>query len=361
MAFYGQCPGSLTLTTQEEIDDFNENYPDCAGAGLLLTINGQNSNVTNLNGLSQLTSLSYLGIFFTQVTDFSGMDNLTSVTTNFRILGNQEITNLSGFDSLTEIGDSVRLVINTNLESLEGLQSLTTVIGSFEIEGNSALESLTGLDNLASIGGSLEIKSHQNLTNLVGLSGLETVGTITLDTFNLFNNTGLESLEGLESLTQINGIFELRNNTSLTSLEGLSNLESVTAEISIRSNDALSYCAVAFVCDHLGNPNIDFLFDDNALGCSSLAEVEASCLLLDNNNIGLENEIVLFPNPVSEFIQIQTSETLGIIKATLYSSTGKTLLVSSEAAMDISTLATGIYFVEVQTEYGKVTKKIVKE
>ena len=357
---FGQCPGVLTITSQEEIDNFLLTYPNCDGTGLFLDINGQSSSITNLQGLSHLTSIGTLGIFFTDLTDFSGLNNITE-TSRLRILGNFDLVSFDGLESLQFVGfGGFRIVLNSSLVSLEGLSGLTEVVGNFDIEVNNAMESLNGLNNLTRVGGSFEIKSQQNLTNLTGLESLEEVGSTSGDTFYLFNSELVESLEGLENLRTVNGTLRIKFFNNITSLTPLSALETVTTQINLESNAKLSFCGIDLICNNLDNTDIELLFVSNALGCSSIPEVQASCLLSLTEE-DLFNGLSFYPNPVSEKLQIHLAEGVVFQKATVYSILGEQLFFTSEENVDCSQLAKGIYFVEVTTNRGAITKKIVKE
>ncbi len=70
-------PEGITFTTQEEIDNFQTNYPNCTEIEGDVLIGGWNgSNITNLNGLNVLTSiggnLEILGNFFSDKFDRTG-------------------------------------------------------------------------------------------------------------------------------------------------------------------------------------------------------------------------------------------------------------------------------------------------
>jgi len=68
-------------------------------------------------------------------------------------------------------------------------------------------------------------------------------------------------------------------------------------------------------------------------------------------------EISIFPNPVIDFITIQTPE----YKSTsIYSVNGRLLIKSTQTQIDLSTLPKGVYFVLVETLNGIVEKKFIK-
>ncbi len=84
------------------------------------------------------------------------------------------ITNLNGLSQLTAIGGTLIIQYNTALPSLAGLNALTSVGGTFYIFQNSALASLTDLSALTSISVGFYIHRNRNLTNLIGLNGFTT-------------------------------------------------------------------------------------------------------------------------------------------------------------------------------------------
>src|SRR5690606_12196009 len=73
-------PGDVILTSQTEVDAFATNYPNCTEISSDLNISG--STITNLDGLS----------------------NLTSVGGNLYISSNSSLTNLDGLSNLTSVG-----------------------------------------------------------------------------------------------------------------------------------------------------------------------------------------------------------------------------------------------------------------
>ena len=78
-----------------------------------------------------------------------------------------------------------------------------------------------------------------------------------------------------------------------------------------------------------------------------------------------ENEIsksfTIYPNPVNNFLQLQLSTTLKFKKATVFNYFGQLVLQSKSTTIDVSSLSSGVYFVEVETDKGKGVKKIIKE
>lgn len=78
-----------------------------------------------------------------------------------------------------------------------------------------------------------------------------------------------------------------------------------------------------------------------------------------NVNDVLQPKISLFPNPAREQITIQLPDGIELKKITMYNSLGELINTSKTPIINTSKLATGIYYIEITTNTGKATKKIV--
>ena len=117
-------PDGITFTTQEQIDNFQTNYPGCTeieGDVIIMV-----DVITNLDGLNVLTA-------------FGGY---------LKISENHSLTSLTGLDNVTSIGGSLAIWYTNALTSLTGLDNVTSIGGGLVIRNNNALSSLTGLDNI---------------------------------------------------------------------------------------------------------------------------------------------------------------------------------------------------------------------
>lgn len=104
----------------------------------------------------------------------------------------------------------------------------------------------------------------------------------------------------------------------------------------------------------------DIYFDFNdAIVTNTVSTTVVENLGVDE--FSLDTLIHLYPNPISSTLNIKTSENISFEKATVYSTLGKLILETQEKQINLETLSAGIYFVEVVTDKGNVTKKIVKE
>jgi len=343
---FGQCPsGIIELETQADIDNFSINYPGCTQLLNGLNVGNMfvNTGITNLNGLSQITHVGIDnngeggGLFIdkTSITDLSGLENLEYVGGRFWVL-ESNITNLDGLDNLTTIKGGVTFQANPFLINFEGLPPEVTIEEGFFIFFNPLLQNFDGL-NIIGEGGSytvrITISGNQSLQNLVGLEGFETGERL-----------------------------KLLNNNSLVSIDQVSNFDISTsgAILDIIGNNNLSNCSIQSVCNVLNDPDVTVQISDNAVNCNSIPEVEQSCLL-NGDDFSLSERLILYPNPVSTILQIHTSENILIQNTSVYSLMGEELISTGKRTVDFSNFSKGVYFVEVSTDHGIITKKVVKK
>lgn len=285
-------PDGITFITQEQIDNFPSDYPNCTEIEGNVTISG--ANITNLDGLNVLTSIDgYLSIWENiALTNISGLNNLTSAG-HIDIWENSNLINLTGLNNLISIEGSLFVSFNELLSSLTGIDHLSFVGEFLEIANNQALTNLTGLGNLTTIGLDLIVAHNQSLSSLVGLENLTSIG----GNLWLIENNSLTNITALHNLNSINSWLNIRSNNSLTSLDGLENIDSESIDaLTIYSNVLLSFCEVQSICEYLVNANGIVEIHDNATGCNSQQEVEGACAS-SINEYGIIYEITTTPNP----------------------------------------------------------------
>jgi len=254
-----QCPlGTISLSSQAEVDDFATDYSNCTDTNGSLIINtdsdindlsplsgienisgslvisgdfGDPSQLTNLDGLNIIT-LNSLSIIENQA--LTEIDALSSVTTlqngSIAIYDNPQLTNLDGIANIVPEGNGNAGELDGNLEiynnplvtSLDVFDNITQVNFELDISEMPGLSNLNGLDNITGAG-ELVIGDNQNLTSLNGLSGLTEV----TQNANIGGNSSLTNLSGLNNLVEVGNVFDIDDNDQLTSLSGLNSLTQV--------------------------------------------------------------------------------------------------------------------------------------
>ena len=314
-----QCPGTpVTLTTQAQVDNFIIMYPTCTEVNVSITVNG--NNITNLNGLSNLTSitkslfvkdcpslnnltgltnLSNIGNELTfdncdALTSFNGLQNLPFIGGSLTITGNALLSNMSAFSNLDHINGTLLVSFNPLLTNLNGFENVATMGRFLQINNNNGLTSLSGLNSLTQVGNNaatvgrfLAITSNPNLTTLNGLHNLESVGT----DFEITNNPVLATLDAFENLSTIGGIFAITGNPQLTSILDFASISSIGSSLTISNNNLLSDCEALGICNYLDGPG-PAVISNNDPGCNTVAQVEAECAALPVKLISFEGKRV---------------------------------------------------------------------
>jgi len=117
------CPsGDIVFTTQQEVDNFPVNYPECTEIPGNVLITG---DVGALDGLSQLASIGgdlvvdNPSLYY----DLSGLNNLTSIGGNL-MLERTYLSSLTGLNNLSSLGGDLVISRNIWLNDLRGLENI---------------------------------------------------------------------------------------------------------------------------------------------------------------------------------------------------------------------------------------------
>ncbi len=351
-------PEGIVFSAQSEIDNFQQNYPGCTNIEGDVEIVG--SDIIQLDGLGVLVSIGgslNIGNYTTGNTsleNLTGLNNLENIGGDLLIYNNESLNDITALNSLTTLGGSLYIFSNNSLPNLNGLNNLTTIL-LVQIASNYSLTSLSGLEGLINVY-VLEIGREympNAITNLSGLNNLETIALY----IKIENNPALINLSGLSSLNTIGSDFKIINNQNLISLDGINNLASIGGDLSIIENSSLYECETQVICNYLSNPQGIIEIYNNASGCNSQAEVEDACTSGIYTN-AINEKIIVFNN--SNEIIIYSNE-LQINQIVLYSYLGQIMAVKNltNNIIDISSFSKGIYFLEVKTNKGTISQKIL--
>ena len=378
----GCLPDGIHFKTQEEIDNFHINYPNCTEIEGGVTINDTiEGDITNLLGLSNLTKTGGNSFRISEnsmLTNLNGLENLDSIEYNFFISKNNNLTSLSALESLISV-ENIFITENPSLLNLNGLNQLDT-ISRISIIDNDSLQNLSDLINLKKIRTLLHIENNQSLQNLSGLENLTFVG----EDLKIFNNDLLTDLQGLNNLAYLIGFLKVRYNDQLTSLDGLENLDTIVSGlsindnmllssmesimnshidyyISIHDNPSLEVCDINSICAFLStNPDNAVIFN-NSTGCNSIEEIEEACDTLGVVNFHEKSRLLLHPNPAENEVLITGSNAIFINEIIFYNSVGQKVLRINqiENKIDISELKSGIYFINIVTRQSLISQKLI--
>lgn len=395
---FAQCPiGSIEFETQQHVDDFAINFPNCTNFNGDIELNpNSTSPINNLNGLSNLDSVGGSVIIDGGhgLTNFQGWENLTYIGGDLMLEENHGIQNLQGLNGLKYVGGDFYLSEIENLisinefESLEfvggnfiigdcdklvsinNLGNLTSISGTLGIGSNDILTDLSGLFNITSVGGSVGISSNGSLKHIDALSNITSIGQNISVKYNgelenlnglssvasiggyidIWENDALQNIGGLSNLTSINGRIDIHENPSLESLEGLNNIdpEGIVSLI-LMNNDVLSFCGVHSVCDYITMSIGPAFVEANTFGCDTEPEIIDICSDFTSSTTLGKNEIQISPNPAQDFLEIKGISFINV-QFTIFDYFGKLLhegnLTNNRIGIEI--LQQGNYILKIE-------------
>jgi hypothetical protein len=227
------------------------------------------SNDAELSRLSAACNVAVGGLYIQQgesllqgVSSLQPLQGLRGVRGQLRIVNSSRLTSLADLKELESVEGLMLYGLPnvTDLHGLEGLKTLPNVlwlagvgvanlralsnvhgsISTLDINGNPNLNSLEGLENVTTIH-TLSIRYVPKLTSLKGLSGLKTTHSMSI------SRTGIRDLRGLDQLTQASkgdvelsgNEFAIFDNSKLETLDGLDALEGELDALTISNNAVL--------------------------------------------------------------------------------------------------------------------------
>ena len=351
-------PQGIRFTTQEQIDNFQYDYPNCNN--IIGTVRLDGDQITNVNGLINITSIEgslYLGgmtYLPTSLTNLKGLMNLEVIRGNLYVDNCTSLVDFTGLEKLISIGGNLQIGDNWS-KSTKGTN------------GNCVVTHLFGLDNLQSVEGSVYIMDNHSLKSLGGLENLTWVGgDVIID-----ENRNLKNLDPLQNLTYVNGDIEISRNRRLECIKGISNIDPENInKLRIGSNPSLTFCEADFICSYLSNSEDVVSIFDNAIGCYNGADVMKACGFSTSiDTIQIETSFSAFPNPLISsttiIFELQQPATVQLI---INDYIGKKIMVNeyfltegkNEIIWDASGLPYGVYFCTIKTGNKFETMKLLK-
>ncbi len=368
--------GRLSLVDLKNISAFNL-FPNLLriGSGNLgdgLSISGLTPET--ISGFSILANVSGdLAIQnTTSLINLNGFDNLTKVKSillnsqaSLSFIDNSALTNINGFSNLTEIASEYYFVNNPNLISLPNTSNLTVIGKSITLWDDDAIINFNGLNSLSTLGGAINVKDNNALVSFFGLNNLTSTNGIAIQ-----NNPQLSSLTDLANLVTFPFVgptrptLSISNNNALSSLTGLDNINGATiGAVVLQNNPNLSLCAIDSFCEKIAfDTNIsDFTqVNNNAINCNSADDINTVCQLLNTSEISSNYLIAIHPNPEQSILHCNTSFPTQIIISDVLGRIRIQTLVTN-AAIDLSDLGKGIYFLQASFQNKVSYRKLIKQ
>ncbi len=232
------------------------------------------NSLSDLDGLAALESAENLYAIGNELANVHGLSSLKAIVGSLDLSQNQLI-GISGLENLERVG-LLNLTSNpvTDLAPLAGIQALS----GLSLQACPELTSLDGLGNLSGLDG-LTITDAHKLTDISGIAHFKRIGALsladvpeltslealegvelanvklsgmpqlsdlsplsetvaTIDYLFLYDLAGLKSIQPLRGLTQVQDLSLIA--TGLESLDGLQDLEQVELALYVEENPALT-------------------------------------------------------------------------------------------------------------------------
>ncbi len=286
----------------------------------------------------------------------SDIENITILDAVHYDCNIYDLTGIEDFTALEELycfnNHLTNLNISQNLQ-LRELSCENNDLTSLDISNNHLLKRIICYNNYISTFISsannvnlekLQISSN-NLSSisLTYLSNLKYFGCIN----NVLNNLDFTSNLNIERIACI-------NNQTLTSIDLRNGNNTIITQFNT-----------------LGSPNLTCIYVDDAQysqtnwltidSNSNFVETEDECEALVIEDTNIENDFLIYPNPIKDILNIGTNSNNKLKKVIIYDLLGKIILQTNRSTIDLSNTKKGIYFVRIMTKKGNIfNKKIIK-
>jgi len=220
---FAQCPsGDILLETQEQVDQFVADYPNCTQVSGNLTVKGK--EITDLFFIKDIAQVDgNLNIEFTGISSVP-LDNLKSVSGDLKIYGNDYLTALD-VPEISAIGKNLVIYGNRDLITISGFYEISS-INHLAISDNWYLTSMPEFNKLESLTETMQIIENTYLQEIRGFESLVCATGIMIH-----GNDNLKIIDGFHSVVNILGSFgglSITVNTSIENIKGFENLEHVS-------------------------------------------------------------------------------------------------------------------------------------
>ncbi|QIE58640.1 T9SS type A sorting domain-containing protein [Rasiella rasia] len=322
---------------------------------LLTNLNLRNNLLTTIN-ISQNTNLEGIEIAHNnlQNIDISQNINLLGLECSSNNLSSLDIsqnTNLLGLACSNNSLNELDVTSNLNLKILDAYHNN---LSSIDLTNNSALERLWLNDNFLT---DLDVSQNPLIWRLHVDNNL-------LSNIDLFEQTNLITFtcSGNQFVT-----LDLSQNNMLRTIN-CSNNNLSNLNIQNGNNENLNVMLAVdnpnLLCIQVDDENSTPPFCSSGFGWCVDNDVEFSeSCVLSIDDINNNQMIVLYPNPVKDYLSISTKSALNIIEVNLYNTTGELVYEEKEKFnnINLSKVKKGIYFIVVRTNNSTFFEKIIKQ
>ena len=307
--------------------------------------------------------------------DTNGIATLELDITTFDCsnVGENTVT-LTVTDTYGNISECTAIV--TIIDDLAPILACQSIVVSLDVNGMAIIDSMLLLD-MTNTSDNCGIETVGSSVTMVDCTAIDTPVEVTVFVEDINGNIATCNTT-ISAIDEFPPVFDTTtlpvDQTKMTDESGVYLLKDFTT--SILAEDNCTAAVTLAQSPNVATSLVPGVYDITISATDAFSnETEYSFeltveLLLGLNDFSIENKIILYPNPVSDILQIKTSLGVELKEVTIYSIQGKKLLVTSdlssgtsserEEKINLSSLSQGVYFVIIRTKEGNFTKKIVK-
>lgn len=227
-------PYSITFSTQEQLDQFIIQYPNCTELDVDISINAHgNFDYSPLNNIEKTRRWLYINTFDFDVTGL--LNNLKSVRGIDVNSSGSELSLINSFNELDSI--KYRLTLSSSTDewsklNLDAFRNLRSVGANLGIKKLKILDSINIFNKLTEAG-SLYFVELQAVTSRFRIYGFE---NLERTDYMWFRDLEISSLPGFENLVSVYDKINLENAINTEVFDGFNSLVAVS-EINFKNNN----------------------------------------------------------------------------------------------------------------------------
>ena len=330
--------------------------PDANFEQALINLGLDNGSPDGVTFTANIDTVTHLDVSNNMIFDLTGIEAFTALINlncSYNLLSNLSLTQNTALTNLICLSNGITNLDITQNVSLTYLDCAFNLFLSLDVSQNTGLEVLAcGNPNL----NSLNVSQNTNLTTL-SFSGSQ------ITNIDLTQNTSLIELYSMDNQL-IN--LDISQNTALNKLGCYGN-QLTCLNLKNGNNINFTYFSAN------NNPNLTCIeVDDVAYSTTNWTNIDPAssfstncgffgCSTVSINDLERPFNLVLYPNPVSHQLSIDTE--LKLSKITIIDITGKIIMTTkgNTNTINVADLSDGIYFIQLITEERTLTKKFVKQ
>ncbi|TLV03389.1 T9SS type A sorting domain-containing protein [Dyadobacter luticola] len=332
----GDYVGDLNFTTQAEIDNFVDEDQYTAIVGNV-TISGND------------------------IVSFGKLKKIETIFGSISVVNNPNLTSFRGLDMLSMVWGNITIDQNPVLTDINALNHPIGMSGALQITGNSMLSNCAVVMICAMVGGSVSsrIMAPAISDNAPGCNFPSEIRTacsslpVTLVSFEATKQEKTVLLNWATSSEVNSKTFDIQHSSTGKDWKYIGSLAAAGSEASLTSYSFQDISPKAGQNFY----RLKMIDIDGTYAWSSIREVKM--------NAGEESETVIFPNPTTDKLIIQTARSEGIRSLQILDVKGHGLQRQAEKPnlnIDLKNLPAGIYTLKISmTDGSVVSRRFVKQ